>query len=528
MQKQIIQSLAVLIGTILLDFLFFKEFLGLNLLVSTLFFEAALFYFYRESFSHRNVQLVAGGTLILALCVVFTNSKLAEAAYLLSFSFLVGLTQLPELRFLFFGSALYAFNFLEVPKNFANGLTDLPVIGSKKGFRNYFLPVLMALIIGFVFFLIYFLANPRFADASTHFFDFLARIFIFRFDFGHILYFGVCFFISGATLWKHRLFDFAKFQNNFQETDSLTDVISKSINTKENTTAGFDANKSGIILLGTINLLLLLNNTTDLAFVWLNKHADFSTGEMKSFVHEGTYLLIFGILLAMCVLLFLFRRSKIPESLNGSNEENKSAKKHSTSLLHILAIIWLVQNTFLTLSVGIRNAHYINAFGLAYKRIGVIFFLVLVLCCLWFLYEKIKNADTFFRFISRNAWSFYLVLVAASCVSWDTLITRYNIKNTPPKDLDVRFLLNNVSDKNTYQLIENKNYLLDCAAKSNVSLSNEMNYRQAPDKLLVEKEFDEQLSAKLARLNRRLGHTNWRSWNYPDYVNGKFLEENKK
>ncbi len=524
MQKQIIKPLAVLLGTILFDFLFFKAFVGLNVLLITIFFETALFYFYRASFSKRNVQYVAIGTFILALCVVFTNSKLAVVAYLLSFSFLVGLIQLPELRFLFFGSLLFAGNFLEVPKHFANSLTNLFATHRTPYQRFPFLPIFMAIIIGSVFFFIYLVSNPRFADIVLPFFDALARIFTFRFDFGHFIFFGVCFFITGATIWKHQIFDFNSWQNKLSDNLISQQKNNLEINSLTNLTE-YESNRLGIIVLGTVNLLLLLNNITDVPFVWFNNHINFSPADMKVFVHEGTYLLIFGILLAMGVLLWLFHG-------NIKTKKIFVEKKSNASLIDILAKIWLVQNAFLALSVGMRNAHYINAFGLAYKRIGVIFFLILVLCCLWFLYEKIKNSETFYRFVSRNAWSLYLVLVATSFVPWDTFITDYNIRHTPGKDLDVRFLMNDVSDKNTYQLIQNKNYLLQSAANSDMGLGDEIIYRGAIDKKVLgnvlEKEFDDLLSAKTARLHRKYAHNNWRSWNYPDEVNRQFLEKTGK
>ena len=526
MQKQILKSIVVLIGTILFDFLFFKQLPGLNVLLITVFFEGALFYFYRESFSHRHVQLVAVGTFILAVCVVLTNSILANLAFMLSFSFLVGLTQLPELRFLFFGSALFAANFMEVPKHFANALSELPISGiNTTRIKVYLFPIFMSFIIGNIFFFIYFIANPRFAEAARRFFDFFSNIFNFNFDFGHIVFFGLCFFICGATLWKHRLFDFRKLENNSNDFNAAENSEVKQ-NIETTNSNDFDAGKLGVIVLATINVLLLLNNLTDIPFVWFSKHSNFSPAEMKSFVHEGTYLLIFGILLAMCILLWLYRENKQQTPDNAQITFNKNP---SSSMLDTLSKAWLIQNTFLAFSVGMRNTHYINAFGLAYKRIGVIFFLFLVLCCLWFLYLKIKNSETFFRFVTRNAWSFYAVLAATSCIPWDTFITDYNIKNAPAKDLDVRFLLNNISDKNTYQLIQNRNYLLESAVKSDVSLMNgDTFFRPQPDSKIVASEFDEQLAKKIARLKRRLAHTDSRSWNYPDYVNKEFLQQTAK
>ncbi len=513
MQKQIIKSITVLVGAILFDFLFYKEFRGLNVLLITLFFEAALFYFYRESFAKPNVRAVAIGTLLIALCVVYTSSNLAVVTYLISFSILVGLTQLPELRFLFFGSALYLVNFLEVPRNIASSVSNMPLLKRNPRWRNYVSPVIMSVLVGGIFFVIYYVANPRFASATSSFFDALYNIFSFAFDIGHILFFGVCFFITGAALWKHTMFDFSAFQNTFLQPETTEEV--------EHIATDANAQKTGTVILITINLLLLLNNMTDVPFVWFNQHSNFSPADMKSFVHEGTYFLIFGILLAMGVLLWLFRRTQLDTAVISTNP------KFTKNML-LLAMAWLAQNTFLALSVGMRNAHYIGAYGLAYKRVGVIFFLVLVLCSLWFLYQKIKTKETSFQFLSRNTWSFYATLLVASFVPWDTFITQYNISHTAAKNLDVRFLLNDVSEKNTYQLIQNRDYLIECAKHSDVSLMGDYAIRGSDQKIVVEEEFDRNLAVKKARIEKRMKYTSWKSWNYADYLNGLFLMKNGK
>ncbi len=503
MQKQIAQSVAILFGTIVFDFLFFKAFPGLNVLLITLFFESALFYFYRDSFSQRNVQAVALGTLTLAFCVVFTNSKLAIISFMMSFSFLVGLTQAPELRFIFFGSLLFFRNFFSVPKNLASGISELPFIRSSQRWREYILPIVASFIIGGVFFGIYYIANPRFASLTSGVFDALNRIFGFVFDFGHLLFFTVCLFITGAALWKHSFSGFKSFEDSLANTEALDKSESP---TKAVT-------KMGVIVLITTNLILLFNNMTDLPFVWFNKHGDFSAAEMKSFVHEGTYFLIFGILLAMGVLLWLFRHIQ-------------TNTVYSSQWLKNLSIAWLAQNAFLALSVGMRNARYIIAFGLAYKRIGVIFFLILALASMWFLYQKIRKNSSLFEFVTQNSWSLYAVLVLTSCMPWDTFITDYNVKNTPSKDLDIRFLLNEVSDKNAYQLIQYRNKLLESAVQSKADLDEYYTIYEDINSKHTESEFDKSLSKKIKQLQRRQNYIDWRSWNYPDYINGKFIEKN--
>src|SRR6185437_2384871 len=85
--------------------------------------------------------------------------------------------------------------------------------------------------------------------------------------------------------------------------DLLTVITGKS-------SAGLLALKSeltmGSISLLLLNALLLLINIIDVKYVWLGFtfHKD---ANMAAYVHEGAWLLIFSIVLAMLLLLFFFR-----------------------------------------------------------------------------------------------------------------------------------------------------------------------------------------------------------------------------
>ena len=130
----------------------------------------------------------------------------------------------------------------------------------------------------------------------------------------------------------------------------------------------------GIISLALLNALLLSINIIDIIYVWLGFSYK-STMNLSAYVHEGAGMLIFSIVLAMVVLLFFFRRN-----LN-FYKKNK--------YLRYGAIIWIVQNIILVISVFIRDYYYFVHMGMAYKRIGVMIFLVLVLTGLITVFIKI-------------------------------------------------------------------------------------------------------------------------------------------
>ncbi len=90
------------------------------------------------------------------------------------------------------------------------------------------------------------------------------------------------------------------------------------------------------------------------------------------------------------------------------------------------AYAWIIQNGILVISVFLRDYYYIHESGLAYKRIGVIFYLVLVLVGLVTVFWKIHKKKTNYFLLRVNAWAVIVLLVVASTIKWDRLIASYN------------------------------------------------------------------------------------------------------
>jgi Domain of unknown function (DUF4173) len=167
--------------------------------------------------------------------------------------------------------------------------------------------------------------------------------------------------------------------------------------------------------------------------------------DLKGYVHEGTYFLIASILLAMGVLFFTFRKNL---NFYPKNQPLKTA-----------AGIWLIQNAVLAFSVAVRNLHYIDFHGLAYKRIGVFWFLSLVFFGLYTLWTKIKDTRSNAWLWRYNAWAFYTLLVLNTCVNWDVLITRYNLSGKPKSTVDLNQMVYDMSNKNLFLLEATKERL---------------------------------------------------------------------
>lgn len=173
------------------------------------------------------------------------------------------------------------------------------------------------------------------------------------------------------------------------------------------------------------NVLLLVVNSLDVTYVWL--FFDSAGHNLSQFVHEGTYTLIVSILLAMALLVFVFRGN-----LNFLR---------TNSRLRVLAYVWLGQNALLALSVAMRNTWYFTEMGLSYRRIGVFVFLLLVLIGLATLAYKISQKRTLWWLLNVNSLAVMGVLSAFVCVDWDVAIARYNLTQQQPHEVDVHYLL---------------------------------------------------------------------------------------
>jgi hypothetical protein len=108
--------------------------------------------------------------------------------------------------------------------------------------------------------------------------------------------------------------------------------------------------------------------------------------------------------------------------------------------LKYLSYAWLAQNAVLVLSVGMRNYRYIQHFSLAYKRIGVIIFLVLTLYGLYTVFIKVEYRRSSFYLFRANTYAALVVLVATSFVNWDNVIARYNFAHSNESFLHLNFM----------------------------------------------------------------------------------------
>ncbi len=484
-----IRLLAVVSAVFLFDFLFWEEKMGLNVLIFTFAWLSVLLWVFPESRSSRRFQAVAGGMLLTAAMVTWHNSGAAKLAWMVSAMCAVGFAQERQLRFVLYALLQYLHSALYMPGGLMRSLAREGSVRQTRSLRLWrsislgCLPFLVAL----MFYGFYLVANPKFADLSAKFWEQIGQWLTFDISFAHLFFVGFALFVCGGAVWQKMT------AWNEPTTEFLRRVrrkFDRTYSTVFPLVALRREYQQSIVTLVMLNVLLFLVNLTDMRYVWFGFDAEVKQ-DLKSYVHVGTYALIASILVAMGVLFHIFR--------NNLNFYPKS------QWLKTLSAAWLIQNGVLAFSVAVRNWRYIDFHGLAYKRIGVFLFLSLVFVGLLTLWLRIRDQRNSFWLWDRNGWALYVLLLLNACVSWDVLITRYNLSGRPRSTVDVEFMIHEMSSKNLHVLEENMEQLKQVEAYPRIGAA----------------EIQDAVMAKREHFKREQEGLSWKSWNGADARNAR-------
>ncbi len=482
----------LLTGTILFNVLFWKESLGVNLLLFSIYSIAGLQFINKGKQLSAPAKITGLCTLLLAVSVIVNHSLLSIVMYWISFFAMIGFVHQSELQLFFYG-ILQSFSNLKMDV-FKNGVKDISStsgIDTRKIFRYFKLGVLPIIVLG-VFFSLYYSANPIFASYSNSLFSWMGNVFKIDISFNRILFFGLGLLITAMNLWKDQVSFWVGKNRLLSETLTRTRKVD-SLGLGGPTMLGLKREyQSGVIMFLMLNVLLFIVNIFDVNFIWFNFEEN-PNYNLKTYVHQGTHILIASILLAMLIIIYFFR--------------NKLNFFKGNEKLKWLTYAWIAQNGILAVSLAIRNYRYIQFHGLAYKRIGIIIFLIAVIIGLVTMYIKVKEKRSLYFLINRNTWAVYLLLVLSSFINWDAAITKYNIFANTKRSLEVDVLMYQLSDKNWYLL---KQYTDEISAKGGTKF----------DAL----RFDDSCEWKKKKIQKRKENTTWLSWNYPDYKNLQAME----
>lgn len=496
-KRQWAPALTILLVAILFDQLFNERGIGLNLSVFAAVVIGAIVYDHGWSGLSGAARVSMAGAMVSALMVVVHHSVLAMFASITALGLCSALAHESRMRTLLYAMPQLFSNFVLLPAAAWNGIGGLVPrrVSASKGWRwgrMAFVPLMMAAI----FFQLYRSGNPRFDHLTAGFLEAFRNLFadLAEFLFTPHMFFFLFALIVCAGLLKRFAPQFV-IQLEQQWTDRLMRQRIKRPHwmTPPATGALERERRMGMFLLVIVNMLLLVVNVIDISWVWVGFEVPVGSS-LKQFVHEGTWMLIISILLSMLILLHLFRN-------------NQNFYRRSKSLKY-LARVWVFQNLVLGISVFLRNYHYISYHGLAYKRIGVIVFLVLVLVGLITLAIKIRQQRSFFYLARVNSWAAFVVLVTMSMVDWDSFIVRTNLRHANPAEIDI----------DNYLAMSDKVLPLVYANIDRVTLQMAA-HRGNPVRWVDNLDpvrFREALDAKRDRFLKRYAEQQWQEWNWAD------------
>lgn len=505
--KKKINLLIMTLFSVFFVSVFYKQSIGLNLFLFNVVTLTLLLVVYKVFDLRKATHLVTFfGTVLTAFGVLFHASVFVIILNILSLILLMGIVNNKELKLMFnvfaasVGQALTAFIvFLFVKKE------DEEKVEKKKNKSNVWKWVTLSiipLVIVIIFYQLYRASSSKFestfgfigaaiSNAFEYFFTNLNFSIIFLFILGFII--ACAYFTINKPI----------VAVDETDTDELIRTRSKHKYNGEKR-ALLTEFYIGVILFVSLNVLLALFNVIDIWHVWFNFKWN---GELlKEFVHEGTYILIFTLILLIALVLIFFRKN-----LNFFSK-NKSLK--------ILANIWIVQNGIMTISVLIRNLHYINYYNLAYLRIGVIMFVVLAIIGLVTVFIKINYTKNFFYLTRVNMLFVYVLLVLFSLPDWDVIIAKFNFNRSEKAFVHLNFMAD-LADK-TLPYIDKSRDELDKIEHSPV-------YKQiGKGKYIMNgTEYISKIEDKKTSFLASYPGRTFLEWNYANYIAYKKLMANK-
>jgi len=418
--------LTVVLAALVFDHLFWDLELGLNLLLFIILIAALLVQRYTWGGHSTTARMVMAGALLAGAMVYVHHSTMAMVMAMLGLGVGSALAHERSLRSFFFALTQWFANVVMVPWGVLGGLDALALSrgGPRTGWRWVKMGVLPLFLV-LLFTQLYRAGNPRFDHLAAGFMDGLGEIFgdvLLQIFTAHTFFFLFAMVICAALILRFATQVVVQLEENCKDALVRTRIRRPHWMAPLAMDPLERERRMGVILLVAVNALLLVVNVIDINWVWFG----FEVPEgfsLKQFVHEGTWLLIISILLSMLLLMYLFRG-------------NQNFYRKSAWLKH-LAMVWVAQNFILCVSVFLRNYHYISFHGLAYKRIGVIVFLVLVLIGLITLYLKVRDRKSLFYMARVNGWAAFALLIGLTTVDWDSAIVRYNLAHWNKGEIDI-------------------------------------------------------------------------------------------
>lgn len=494
--------LIILSFSVLFALLFYHQPPGLNLVIFEVLIGVCLLARKEIVFSNPLLSVLFIGVYLSLLSTIFTHSVFSYLMNAVLGFLFIGKLCYPQARSLLTSLFLAIDNILHAQGRFLSNLGKVSVGRQKLTYYFRYLAIyLIPLLIISVFVLIYSESSPWFNALAGDVIDRIGSIVANIFENLDMIFISLL--VLGLII-SNFIFLRKAYARMVEYDKTASDCLSP--NPLKNTDYGVQVkneSRAAVFLLLVLNLLILALNVLDIYWVWFN--FEWSGELLKQFVHQGTYLLIISILISIGIVLYFFR-----------GEINFTP---GNKMLRILSYIWLAQNAILVVSVGIRNFWYIYYFALAYKRIGVVIFLLLALFGLYTVFRKIGEKRSFFYLLRMNALAFLLVLLLSSLINWDRIIARYNFENAGRSFLHLNYMAG-LSDQSLPLLDKPLDMLEGLEAAQKERYPYDYAYLSAAD-------YHNSIAERKRRFILRWEDIGILSWNYADYRAYRRLSEGR-
>ena len=488
----------VLITAVLFVVLFYQKTIGINLLLFEAIIIPIMLYINRPIKLNLLTGSILFATVLTAVFAVIVNSSwgiIINFALLFCLGYVLAFQKGKSFSHAAYGAFLRCF--LAQISIFSSQPEDKTDSFFIKSGSKFFFVICLPICILLIFILLYSFSSSIFSQKVA---EILSKI-----QFSLLWFFILGLIVANPLLMRTKTLSI--YENDLSSSNDLK-RIRKKYSFPFNTTALRTQNTAGIVLLFLLNALILCFNYVDISNIWIGFkwNGDF----LKEFVHEGTWVLLFSVLVSAAIALYFFQ--------NNLNFYSKN------KLLRRLTVIWMVQNLIMTVSVAIRNLYYINYFGLAYKRIAVLFFLVLVVIGLVTIIIKILKIKSSYFLWLTNGFSLLAVLTVSSLFNWDVMITKYNFAHYDRSLIEYRFI---------YEL---SNATLPYAVKSIEELTEIQTVQEKvmPIEIISQKylwdsqNYYEQINNKKDNFLKTYKSRSILEWNIPDYLAYKKLVSAEK
>ena len=452
---------ALIFGSILFSILFYKQDIGLNLTLFSLFTIGILAIYNPIAFKQKTNIGFSIIYIMTAICIFIYKSQLSIIANAVAFLTLIGHISQPKTSlYINWLNGMYTLVAAFFHRNF-NIKQNEEALKPKKDmdYIHWIKIIGIPAIVVVVFTFLYKDGNPVFNKLISNInLNFINLQWILMALFG----FYILYNISAPIQINH-----------------ITEIDLNTSNTLENNTSFSienvnKENQLGFILITLLNILIAIFLITDVTYLM---YADtFKASDFSNQVHSSINALIASIIIAIAIILYFFR---------GDLNFFKGNKN-----LKIVAYIWIILNAFLIINIVIKDCQYIHYFGFTYKRMGVLIYLLLTTIGLATTYIKVNKIKNFWYLLRINSVTAFTILIISCTINWDRQITYFNLNYA--QSIDFNYLIN---------LSNNNTFILEIYAKQN-KLSDDR-------KSLVDEKYN--------KYKQELDDKNWQELSYDNF-----------